>query len=140
MISALGVQEPRRRHAFKQREQAKNLINPSSCIESKAWDRSNIFMFLPERWLVPGGNDSDEQRFDPNAGPQLAFGLGPRACFGRRSVFMELRIFLALLCWRFELLQYPSALSSYDSELRTTNQPRQCYLRLRDTRERRETT
>lgn len=140
MSPALGVEEPRRRQASKQRGQAKTLINPSSRIENKAWDPSDISKFLPERWLVLGGNDSDEQRFDPNAGPQLAFGLGPRACFGRRSVYMELRIFLALLCWRFELLQCPSALSSYDSELRTTNEPRQCYLRLHDMRERRETT
>ena len=140
MSPAFDVKEPRRRQASKQRSQAETFINPSSRIENKAWDPSNISNFLPERWLVPGGNDGDEQRFDPNVGPQLAFGLGPRACFGRRSVYMKLRIFLTLLCWRFELLQCPSALSSYDSELRTTNEPKRCYLRLRDMRIRRETT
>lgn len=140
MSPAFDIEEPRRRQAFKQRGQAETFIKSSSRIENKAWDPSNISNFLPERWLVPGGNDSDEQRFDPNAGPQLAFGLGPRACFGRRFVYMELRIFLTLLCWRFELLQCPSTLSSYDSELRTTNEPRQFYLRLRDMRKRRETT
>ena len=140
MSPAFDIEEPQRRQGSKQRGQAETFVNPSSHIEKKAWDPGNISNFMPERWLVPGGNVGDEQRFDPNVGPQLAFGMGPRACFGRRSVYMELRIFfLTLLCWRFELLQCPSALSSYDSELRTTNEPRQCYLRLRDMRPRRET-
>lgn len=140
MSPAFDIEEPRKRQASRQRGQAEISISRSSNLENKAWDPSNISSFLPERWLVLDGNDSNEQRFDPKAGPQLAFGLGPRACFGRRLVYMELRIFITLLIWRFELLPCPLALSSYDSKLRTTNEPRQCYLRLSDLRTEREGT
>ena len=139
MRPAFDIEETRRREASTPRGQAETSINPRNRIQNKGWDPDNISKFLPERWLVPGRDDGDQQRFDPKVGPQLAFGMGPRACFGRRSVYLELRIFLTLLCWRFELLQCPSALSSYDLELRTTNEPRQCYLRLRDIRTKRET-
>ena len=134
MSPAFDIEELRKKQASQQRGQGGIFVNSSSRLENKAWDPSNISQFLPERWLVLDGHDSDEQRFDPKAGPQLAFGLGPRACFGRRMVYMELRVFITLLIWRFDLLACPSALSSYDSELRTTNEPRQCYLRLSDLR------
>lgn len=107
----------------------------------KAWDPENISAFQPERWLVPSRTDNTEGNeyggaveFNPTAGPQLAFGLGPRGCFGRRLVYLELRILLSLTVWRFELLGCPEELSSYKSVLRATNEPRQCYVRLRDIR------
>lgn len=101
----------------------------------KAWDPANMSSFQPERWLVPGekGNeDRDDLQFDPTAGPQLAFGLGPRSCFGRRLVYLEIRILLTLVIWRFELLPCPAMLSGFRTVLRATNEPRQCYLRLRE--------
>ncbi|KAI1442049.1 cytochrome P450 monooxygenase [Annulohypoxylon stygium] len=90
----------------------------------RAWDPADIAVFKPERWLVGG-------EFDASAGPQLAFGLGTRGCYGKRLVYLEMRIVLTLLLWNFELLPCPPALSGYLSSLITTNEPKQCYVRLR---------
>ncbi|KAF9879143.1 hypothetical protein CkaCkLH20_03376 [Colletotrichum karsti] len=86
--------------------------------------------FRPERWLVSAKDGSDETVFDATAGPQMAFGLGPRACFGRRLAYLELRMFTALLIWNFEFLPCPSELSSYSGYDGLTVKPRQCYVRL----------
>lgn len=103
----------------------------------KVWDSGNISMFEPERWL--GGrrkqpfqmqDDDESMEFDPAAGPQLAFGLGPRGCFGRRLVYLELRILFSLIVWNFELLECPEKVSSFKSVLKATNEPKQFYLRL----------
>ncbi|XDG09713.1 hypothetical protein ABKA04_009328 [Annulohypoxylon sp. FPYF3050] len=91
----------------------------------RAWDPTDMAVFKPERWLVGG-------EFDASAGPQLAFGLGTRGCYGKRLVYLEMRIVLALVLWNFELLPCPPALSGYHSSLITTNEPKQCYVRLRD--------
>lgn len=94
----------------------------------RAWDPDDIMNFNPDRWIVGG-------EFDAMAGPQLAFGLGTRGCYGKRLVYVEMRILLTLIVWNFELLRCPTALSSYKSELITTNEPRQCYVRLREIKE-----
>ena len=91
----------------------------------RAWDPQDMTLFKPERWIVGG-------EFDPAAGPQLAFGLGARGCYGKRLVYVEMRILLALVVWNFEFLSCPPALSGYKSILITTNEPRQCYVRLRE--------
>lgn len=93
----------------------------------RAWDPEDMTLFKPERWIVGG-------EFDATAGPQLAFGLGTRGCYGKRLVYVEMRILLTLIVWNFELLPCPTALSSYKSILITTNEPRQCYVRLREIR------
>jgi cytochrome P450 len=72
-------------------------------------------LFKPERWIV-----GDE--FDATAGPQLAFDLGTRGCYGKRLVYVEMRILLTLIVWNFELLPYPTALPSYKSILITTKE------------------
>lgn len=83
--------------------------------------------FKPERWIVGG-------EFDATAGPQLAFGLGTRGCYGKRLVYVEMRVLLTLIVWNFELLLCSTALSSYKSILITTHEPQQCYVRLREIR------
>ncbi|KAF2794236.1 cytochrome P450 [Melanomma pulvis-pyrius CBS 109.77] len=96
---------------------------------NKVWEPENVFAFQPERWFVPGENGDDGDhglQFDPTAGPQLAFGLSPRGRFGRRLVYLELRILLTLVMWRFELFPCPAALSDSRSVLRTRNEPREC--------------
>jgi hypothetical protein len=45
------------------------------------WDATDISLFMPERWLAQG--EKGEVVFDPRAGPNLPFGLGPRGCFGK---------------------------------------------------------
>ncbi|OBT53235.1 hypothetical protein VE04_06886 [Pseudogymnoascus sp. 24MN13] len=90
----------------------------------KAWDVDDMACFRPERWMKDG-------KFDPGAGPQLAFGLGLRACFGKRLAYLNMRILFALLVWNFELLPCPESLSDYSSNLIAANRPNKCYVRLR---------
>lgn len=52
--------------------------------------------------------------FDPAAGPQLAFGLGPRQCFGKKFALFSLKIQFALINWHFDLLDIPAELGGYD--------------------------
>ncbi|KAJ8109698.1 hypothetical protein ONZ43_g6062 [Nemania bipapillata] len=93
----------------------------------RPWDPRDMASFKPERWLVGKAND-----FDAGAGPQLAFGLGTRQCFGKRLAHLEMRIMIALIVWGFELLPCPSALSGHKPVLIMTNRPKDCYVRLRE--------
>lgn len=92
------------------------------------WEK-DLTVFDPERWLVY--KDDGDVEFDGAAGPQLVFGLGPRACWGRRLAHMEMRTIIALLVWRFELLETPPALSSYAGYEGIARVPQMCYVRLR---------
>lgn len=44
------------------------------------WDPEGIEAYKPERWLVKGEDGRDA--FNPNAGPSIPFGVGPRGCYG----------------------------------------------------------
>ena len=68
--------------------------------------------------------------FDSTAGPQLAFGLGPRGCYGRRMAFLQLRIFTVLLIWKFELLGCEGAQGLMAAEQK---EKRQYFVRLAHT-------
>ncbi|KAK2060734.1 cytochrome P450 [Colletotrichum caudatum] len=100
----------------------------------RAWDDADVAQFRPERWLVAGSAAAaageEELEFDQHAGPQLAFGLGPRGCFGRRLAYLELRIILTLIVWNFELLPCPEELSGYGAREGLTYKPKDCYVRL----------
>ncbi|KAK3936287.1 cytochrome P450 [Diplogelasinospora grovesii] len=93
------------------------------------WDDSDIAAFKPERWLTVDP-DTGKGTYDPMAGPTLAFGLGPRGCFGRKLALMALRIQFAMTVWHFQLLKCPEDLSGYDSVQRFAREPTQCYVRL----------
>ncbi|KAF4918929.1 Cytochrome P450 monooxygenase TRI13 [Colletotrichum viniferum] len=93
--------------------------------------RTKTADFQPARWLVPSKDDADREVFDATAGPQMAFGLGPRAFFGRRLAYLELKMFTVLLFWNFELLRCPDELSGYNGCVGLTVKPTQCYVRLR---------
>ena len=103
--------------------------------ESKAkgltglWNDTNAAEFLPERWLSTDPNTGAES-FDPMAGPTLAFGLGPRGCFGRRLALQSLRIIFAMMVWHFELRPTPEELSGYDAVQRFAREPTRCFVRL----------
>jgi len=93
-----------------------------------AWDASDITEFVPERWLrVRDGREV----YDPLAGPQMAFGGGPRGCFGRKMVYLELRIVITLLTWSFELLDPGAELNTLETTESSTENPRDCNVRLR---------
>ena len=84
--------------------------------------------FKPERWLV----EKDGQvTFNASLGPHLAFGIGPRACFGRKMAYMIVRQVLVLIFWSLELQKCPDKLSSYAVIRKITSQPQQCYVKLR---------
>lgn len=93
------------------------------------WDDADISEFRPERWLKRDG-ETGEEVFDPMAGPTLAFGLGPRGCFGKRFALHGLKIQFALIVWHFRLLGTPAKLSSYDAVQRFAREPVQCFVRL----------
>ncbi|KAI0441728.1 cytochrome P450 [Xylaria telfairii] len=94
------------------------------------WDDKDIGAFRPERWLKVGPASS-AVTFDSRSGPQLAFGLGPRGCFGKRLALQTLKMQFALIIWHFKLLPTPSHLSGYDAVQRFAREPTQCYVRLR---------
>ncbi|KAK5994066.1 Cytochrome P450 monooxygenase TRI13 [Cladobotryum mycophilum] len=101
-----------------------------------SWDESrDLSLFEPERWLVRKNDGqgvlADDVDFDGAAGPQLVFGLGPRSCWGRRLAHMEMRTIIAMLVWKFELLEAPRELSGHSGLEGIARVPKQCYLRLR---------
>ncbi|GAW19653.1 hypothetical protein ANO14919_091420 [Xylariales sp. No.14919] len=98
----------------------------------RAWDPLGIEVFNPDRWIVRGKKSAEHVEFDPTAGPQLAFGLGTRGCFGKRLVYLEMKIVLTLLLWNFELLPCPPEVSTYHSKLIASNEPSHTYVRLRE--------
>lgn len=89
------------------------------------WDPVDIAAFKPERWLVGDGGE-----FDAAAGPQLAFSLGTRSCFGKRLAYLQLRILVTLIVWNFELARCPDELSGYGHKTTLTTEPTQCFVRL----------
>ena len=102
---------------------------------SGLWEDDGIGMFKPERWLkVVKDEESREEKevFDSLAGPTLAFGLGPRGCFGKRLALVSLRMQFALIVWHFELKGTPEALSSFNAVQRFAREPEQCFVRLRE--------
>jgi cytochrome P450 len=88
------------------------------------WDVDDMGKFMPERWLRENGE------FDSTAGLNLGFGLGVRGCYGRRLAYVETRILLTLIVWRFELGNVPEELSGYEATDGITHKPKQCFLRL----------
>lgn len=94
-----------------------------------AWDPADVALFRPERWLQRDA-DTGSDVFDSMSGPSLAFGLGPRGCFGRRLAVQALKIQFALLVWHFDLRPCPAQLSGYDAIQRFAREPTQCYVRL----------
>lgn len=91
------------------------------------WDQGNITEFFPERWLV---QENDEEVYDAMAGPLLSFGLGPRGCFGRRMAYLEMRLCITLVLWKFELGECAPELSGYKGEDKLMHKPTKCFLQL----------
>ncbi|KAL9032813.1 MAG: hypothetical protein Q9180_006295 [Flavoplaca navasiana] len=110
----------------------------STSLEAKinaTWDETqDLTIFNPERWLVRKSDGdgllAEDVEFDGAAGPQLVFGLGRRACWGRRLAYLEMKTMIAMLVWNFQLLETPSALSSHAGLEGIARVPQQCYLRL----------
>ena len=117
-------------------EDSKRSENSRAAKLNSTWDETkDLTVFDPERWLLrknhSKGLSENDVEFDGAAGPQLVFGLGHRACWGRRLALMEMRIIIAMLVWRFELVETPPALSSYTGLEGIARVPQQCYIRPR---------
>lgn len=100
------------------------------------WDPANIGDYVPERWLRieksrEEGEMVEREIFDPHAGPQMAFGSGPRGCFGRKLAYLELRIVVTILVWSFEFLELEEDLNSFEVLDTFALQPATCYIRPR---------
>jgi len=113
------------------------LRSPSSKAAAKergirVWDPKSTGDFQPERWLRPGPDGSAV--FDSAAGPSIAFGVGIRACFGRRLAYLEMRLLLTLLVWNFRMQPCPEELSSFAAVDGVTHKPAKAYVRLARTR------
>ncbi|ETI24327.1 hypothetical protein G647_03696 [Cladophialophora carrionii CBS 160.54] len=91
-------------------------------------DEADMKAFRPERWLVKNENGTEE--FDAHAGPHLAFGLGPRGCFGRRLAYLQMRIIVVMMIWNFELTETPERVSSFAALSRLARHPKMCYVQL----------
>jgi hypothetical protein len=93
-----------------------------------SWDPQDLQNFRPERWITV--DDEGRDAYDSTAGPMLSFGLGPRGCFGKRMAYLDLRIYIVLIVWNFELQKVPVEFSSYGAEDKMTRQPQQAFVRL----------
>jgi cytochrome P450 len=95
----------------------------------RRWETEGMDAFSPERWLVKDAKTGD-MTYDSTAGPTIPFGLGIRGCFGRKLAYIELRIFITLIVWNFDLLKCSQDLSGYDAVDQLTHKPRDCFVRL----------
>jgi len=89
---------------------------------------SDITQFVPERWLTT--NEEGEVVFDGSRSPQQAFGLGPRACFGKKLVFMEMKAFFTFVLWNFKLETVKDELATEEEILALTRAPKNVYVKL----------
>ncbi|XEV02460.1 hypothetical protein FSHL1_007747 [Fusarium sambucinum] len=96
------------------------------------FDESNISQFVPERWLTTQTNEKGEKVtvFDPNNGPQQAFGLGPRACFGKKLAYMEIKAFFTFVFWDFKLEPVKAELATDEEMVALTRAPKNVYVKL----------
>jgi cytochrome P450 len=97
------------------------------------WSDDDIYKFKPERWLKKHSDDDGEREvFDHNAGPHMAFGHGPRSCFGRKLAYLETRIVVTLLVWKFEFLKAGGALDDLSPIDTFMVRPKRSYVKLRE--------
>ncbi|KAK6067157.1 cytochrome p450 monooxygenase [Seiridium cupressi] len=92
------------------------------------WKAEDMHLFKPERWLKT--DERGNAVFDSQSGPMLAFGMGPRGCFGKRLAYLEMRVVLALLVWNFEFKQLAEPFSSHQPCDSITTMPKYCYVAL----------
>jgi cytochrome P450 len=113
------------------RELSRSLESQQSKDQVPPWGE-DVSQFKPERWLklVKNADGKEEEIFDQNAGPNLAFSSGPRQCFGKRLAYMKLRTVMTLLIWNFEFQQLDQSLNGPDIIERLVNLPKNCYVKL----------
>ena len=88
----------------------------------------DLEVFDPERWLV---RNDGEVRFDGSSKPQMAFGLGLRACWGRKLAELEMKMMTAMVVWYFDILEVPEAVAGHDAVYDFSYRAKQGFLQLR---------
>ena len=68
--------------------------------------------------------------FDPKAGPNLAFSVGPRQCFGKKLAYLQLKIAVTLLLWNFEFGKLPDDMNQDEIVEKMVNLPKDCFVKL----------
>lgn len=89
----------------------------------------DLEIFDPGRWLVR--DDNGNTKFDGSSYPQLAFGLGIRACWGRRLAMVEMRIMTTLMTLKFDLKDVPKELAGHEASYDISYRAKKAYLRLK---------
>ncbi|KAH8646268.1 cytochrome P450 [Xylariales sp. PMI_506] len=98
-----------------------------------AWNPDDLHLYIPERWLtMEGQGDSSNPVFNPNAGPFLAFSMGPRGCFGKKLAYLEIRMMTVLLVWNFRFRKLEGEIANYDEKEGITSFPKNCYVLLEE--------
>jgi len=120
-------------------------LRTTACLASKdrvqPWNEKDVAEFRPERWLK-GENpqhaferwrkgDGDNVRFDAQAGPNLAFGLGLRGCLGKRFAYMQMRLLVVLLLLNFEFQPVPERLADVKVRHKLMREPVHTYVVLK---------
>lgn len=89
----------------------------------------DIRTFDPERWLIR--NEKGKIGFDGSTYPQLAFGGGVRACWGRKVADLEMQIVTTLLVWKFEFLEITDELATHEASYDITYRADKGYVKIR---------
>ncbi|KAG8894578.1 hypothetical protein FRB99_001131 [Tulasnella sp. 403] len=84
-------------------------------------------LFKPERWLIDDPNGKG-RIFNPKAGYNMPFGVGPRSCAGKQLAQLELKLFIATLNLAFFFEKVPAELGGYKPVARLTRGPSQSYV------------
>lgn len=92
-----------------------------------SWDPEDIARFRIDRWLVE--NENGQLISNPRAGPMLAFGLGPRKCFGQKLAYMQSRS-ITLRLWSFRFKKIEGKFASKDAKPQMSVVPKYCYVAL----------
>lgn len=114
------------------REMSRTLESQESKDRVLPWEE-DVSQFKPERWLKlvrSADGKEDEEVFDPQAGPNLAFSAGLRQCFGKKLAYMKLRVVMTLLIWSFEFQELDQSLNGPDIIEKLVNLPKDCYVKL----------
>lgn len=98
----------------------------------KPWPDDDIMRYNPDRWMKLKTDNAGEETavFDPQAGPNLAFSVGPRQCFGKKQARLQLQTVATLLLWEFTFEALEKSLNTWEIEERLVNLPKQCFVKL----------
>jgi cytochrome P450 len=96
------------------------------------FDDDGIEAYRPERWLKTTTDEAglEQLEFDANAGPLFVFGMGPRACFGRKLAYLKMRVLYTLVFLKYKFEQIPDELADFDEVVLLTRAPKKVFVRL----------